>query len=424
MSRDLVILCDGTENGLLGGATNVLRLYQMLPRDGEQIVYYDSGVGTTPAVDTITTQAGRWMKKFDSAVGLSIRHHLLKAYRFLVTHYRPGDRIWLFGFSRGAYTVRALAGALFTFGMLRPELLGLEDLMWEYFDRSRLQEAEGKSEAKQKSSSKSTKARKKNFFEIATTFRKSFGRQDVPEWGHSPHHRVKIHFCGVWDTVSAFGLIWDLKSLPNTANCPSLVHIRHALALDERRAMFRANLFRPRQTKRQPVNYLKTMKQVWFPGVHSDVGGGYPEDDSELAKISLEWMLAEVDQLGLRIDPVARRRIMEGSEYDGPPANPCGTMHESLQGGWHLAELSFMKRFDDFHEKDGWFWPNLWRSRPVLNFDMKGEPSTPVIHQSVLDRIDCGCGYQPRNLPPEGKYAVEPPQKDESRGGSPPTALA
>jgi uncharacterized protein (DUF2235 family) len=411
MARDLVVLCDGTGNELRGGATNVLRLYQMLRRDGEQIVYYDSGVGTTPAVDTVTPYGFRLMKKLDSAVGLSIRHHLLKAYRFLVRHYEPGDRIWLFGFSRGAYTVRALAGALFNFGLLRPELLGLEDLMWEYFDHSRSTTSPKKDKSPDTTPEQEPGDRPKNFFEIANIFRRTFARQDVSEWGEPPHNRVKIHFCGVWDTVSAFGLIWDLKSLPNTANCPSLVHIRHALALDERRAMFRANLFRPRNaTKQQPVNSLSSMKQVWFPGVHSDVGGGYREEHSALAKVSLEWMLAEAEPLGLQLDAVKRQRIMAGNKQDGPSADPCGRRHESLERFWHIAELVPMNRFDDRHVEDGWFPPNFWRPRPVLNFDMTGEPCVPVIHQSVLTRMKSRQDYKPKNFPADGTYVIEPPQ--------------
>ena len=111
MVRNLVVLCDGTDNQMTGHESNVLRLYQLLARDSQQTVYYDSGVGTTPTADRVTPWAIRFRKKLDAAVGLSIRHHFLKAYRFLLNHYEPGDRIWLFGFSRGAYTARAVAGA-------------------------------------------------------------------------------------------------------------------------------------------------------------------------------------------------------------------------------------------------------------------------------------------------------------------------
>jgi uncharacterized protein (DUF2235 family) len=386
--RNLVICCDGTNNQIAGPPTNVRRLYSMLVRDPDQITYYDSGVGTTPAADFVTDWGRTLGKTLDGAIGLSIRHHMLKAYRWLVTNFQPGDQIWLFGFSRGAYTARALAAALFSFGILRPELLGLEDLLWENFDRTRNQQ-EG------------------NFFETTHNFRMTFSRSDDPAWGTGAHCRVKIHFCGVWDTVSAFGTIWDMKSLPYTANCPSLVHIRHALALDERRTMFRANLFRPGvKTPQQPVKYLESLKQVWFPGVHSDVGGGYA--DCQLAKIALDWMVREAELLGLRIDALKKQTILEGDpKLHGPPANPCGPIHESLVKGWNLVELLPSRRFDDSQKRDGWFAPNFWRPRPVLNFDDNGQKALPVLHQAVEDRLHGGCGYRPRNLPPKGQYTIE-----------------
>ena len=390
--RNLVICCDGTNNQIAGPATNVRRLYSMLVRDEQQLTYYDSGVGTTPAADFLTSWGRTVGKALDGAIGLSIRHHMLKAYRFLVTHYQPGDQIWLFGFSRGAYTARALAAALFSFGLLRRELLGLEDLLWENFDRTRDQE-EG------------------NFFETSHNFRQTFCRQDDPRWGSGTHCRVRIHFCGVWDTVSAFGAIWDLKSLPYTANCPSLVHIRHALALDERRTMFRANLFRPgNPTPQQPVKYLESLKQVWFPGVHSDVGGGYK--NSQLAKVPLEWMLQESEPLGLRIDPEMKQRIMGGDpKRYGPAADPLGEIHESLVKLWNVVELLPSRRFNDHRNRDTWFPPNFWRPRPVHNFDSNGEPSDPVIHQSVLTRMEGRKDYRPKNLPSAGQYVIEPTVK-------------
>lgn len=390
MPKNLIVCCDGTNNQIAGPATNVRRLYSLLEQDATQVVYYDSGVGTTPAADFITSWGRTLGKRLDGAIGLSIRHHMLKAYRFLVTHFEPGDRIWLFGFSRGAYTARALGAALFSFGLLRPELLGLEDLLWENFDRSRDDSTE-------------------SFFATSNRFRHTFSRQDDPDWGTGSHFRVKIHFCGVWDTVSAFGTIWDLKSLPYTANCPSLVHIRHALALDERRTMFRANLFRPGQpSPQQPVKYLKSIKQVWFAGVHSDVGGGYNEAESGLAKVSLAWMLREAKALGLRTNTAIESLLLGGDPKKyGPAPDPAGPIHESLNGFWNGVELLPTHRFDDQHKLEGWFPPNLWRPRPVLNFDQAGNECPPVVHQAVLDRQAQKPEYRPKNLPPKGQFTIE-----------------
>jgi uncharacterized protein (DUF2235 family) len=434
--RNLVICCDGTNNQIAGPATNVRRLYSMLVRDEKQLTYYDSGVGTTPAADFLTSWGRTLGKALDGAIGLSIRHHMLKAYRFLVTHYQPGDRIWLFGFSRGAYTARALAAALFSFGLLRPELLGLEDLLWENFDRLRGasrtgtkkhdttadadlspddedQENDNDHEEKPTPRKKTKKKEEPNFFHTAAKFRTTFSRTDDPSWWTGTHYRVRIHFCGVWDTVSAFGTFVDEKTLPYTSQCPSLVHVRHAMALDERRTMFRANLFKfqPKETKKT-VKYLESLKQVWFPGVHSDVGGGYPQAESQLAKIALEWMIQQSEALGLRIDQRKRGEIMNGEkkfvrEY-GPAADPLADAHESLEGLWNAVELMCTRRFDGQQNRERWFAPNLWRPRPVQNFDMNGVPIDPVLHQSVLTRMEGRKDYRPKNLPPEGKYTIEP----------------
>lgn len=434
--RNLVICCDGTNNQIAGPATNVRRLYSMLIRDENQIAYYDSGVGTTPAADFLTSWGRTLGQTLDGAIGLSIRHHMLKAYRFLVTHYQPGDRIWLFGFSRGAYTARALAAALFSFGLLRPELLGLEDLLWENFDRLRgarrsrtkkhdteedsdllLDDADEENEndhrEKQASRKKTHGKDEANFFHTAAKFRNTFGRTDDPSWWTGTHHCVRIHFCGVWDTVSAFGTFVDEKTLPYTSHCPSLVHVRHAMALDERRTMFRANLFRfkPKKTQKT-VKYLESLKQVWFPGVHSDVGGGYPQAESQLAKIALEWMVQESEALGLRIDQRKRGEIMNGEKKfvheNGPAADPLADAHESLEGLWNAVELMPTRHFDGQKNRERWFLPNFWRPRPILNFDENGNEAPPVLHQSVLTRMEGRKDYRPKNVPPAGQYVIEP----------------
>ena len=109
MARNLVVCCDGTNNEVAGDATNVLRLYRMLVRDEQQVVLYDGGIGTIPNPDRITRYGRQISLYVDGAMGRTLQRHFLNAYRFLVRHYQPGDHIWLFGFSRGAYTVRAVA---------------------------------------------------------------------------------------------------------------------------------------------------------------------------------------------------------------------------------------------------------------------------------------------------------------------------
>ena len=100
-------------------------------------------------------------------------------------------------------------------------------------------------------------------FDLASRFRDTF----------DPARRCGLHFVGVWDTVSSVGWVENPLHLPYTANNPSILHGRHAVPIDERRAFFRTNLWWPTGTKKSGP---KDMKQVWFPGVHCDVGGGYP----------------------------------------------------------------------------------------------------------------------------------------------------
>lgn len=384
MPKKLVVCCDGTNNEIAGDATNVLRLYRMLVRDKEQIAFYDSGVGTLAHPDRITSWGRSISRLFDSAMGLSIRQHFLKAYRFLTRHYEPGDEIYLFGFSRGAYTARAVAGAIRMFGLLRSELEGLEDLVWAIYSGENNLPA--------------------SRFAAAPVFRKSFGVESLNSEVDSGRFSVKIHCVGVWDTVSAFGTISDLRTLPHTSDNPAISHVRHALAIDERRSIFQANLFRPKDRTQHD-----SFKQVWFAGVHSDVGGGYPEATGTLSKVSLNWMLDEVIPLGLKIDPDQRKHLMNNPRDRHPTADPLGTIHESLEKGWHLLEVVPQRRYSSSRDGLRWHCPNFWRRRTVAEFDGGGEPIKPTLHQSVLDRRDCATSkYSPGNLPFAGNYFVEP----------------
>ena len=116
-------------------------------------------------------------------------------------------------------------------------------------------------------------------------------------------------FVGVWDTVSSVGWIENPLKLPYIADNPSIQIGRHAIAIDERRAFFRSHLWRP-SSRADQEHGPKDLKQVWFPGVHCDVGGGYLEAESGLSKVALEWMLDEAQSAGLLVDPARRRQIL------------------------------------------------------------------------------------------------------------------
>jgi uncharacterized protein (DUF2235 family) len=187
------------------------------------------------------------------------------------------------------------------------------------------------------------------------------------------------HFVGVWDTVSSVGWIENPLKLPYIADNPDIEIGRHAVAIDERRAFFRNHLWRP-STNPDAEHGPKDLKQVWFPGVHCDVGGGYPEAESGLAKIALEWMLDEAQAAGLLVDPDRRRRLL-GQDGSGrfAPADPCAAAHESLAGAWHLAEYVPKPHFDRKSGTQAWRM-NRHRRRTL--------PPGSLVHVAAKERGD------------------------------------
>ncbi len=235
MAKNLVICCDGTSNDVSSDSTNVLRLYRCLERSDQQLAYYDAGVGTVADPTKLTWFGKQFSRKLDMGIGLSVRENACRCYRFLCEHYRAEDRVFLFGFSRGAYTVRALAGMVHFLGLVRPELENLDRLAWNIYANDDQSLAVGRR------------------FEAGNRFRKAFGIEQSP----------RIHFVGVWDTVSTFGFIWNLRTVPFSANNPSIAHIRHALSIDEHRACFQPNRFRPKSEAATRI--LQTTLVCRFP---------------------------------------------------------------------------------------------------------------------------------------------------------------
>lgn len=352
MSRNIVVCCDGTSNQISGYPTNVLRLWSALKQPTQsQIAFYDPGVGTLGDPTNWSMFQRRLRKKLDNAIGLSIGDNFADAYGFLAQTYQPGDRIFLFGFSRGAYTARAVAGAIHLFGLLRPEHANLTRYLWRSYSND-----EGDEDAAV-------------LFNTANRFKKRFGRA------------VHVHFLGVWDTVSSFGWITQFRTLPHTRKNPSVSIVRHALAIDERRACFRANML-------NRASDTQDFKELWFAGVHADVGGGYPEEESALAKIPLLWMMEEAESAGLIFDPANKQDVLSD-----PAPDPCGVQHQSLAGWWRLLEYLPQRRFKFDKKRWGWHWPNRGRLRDM---QPKGcDP--PVIHESVRQRME-RASYKPRNL--------------------------
>lgn len=280
--KKLILCCDGTwntadqkSNGELC-PTNVIKLGLRIAKHDEQgvpqVIYYHQGVGT-----------GNWLDRFSGgAFGDGLEENVYGVYRFLVTNYEPGDQIFLFGFSRGAYTARSVAGMIRKCGIIRREFARrYPDAVSLY--RSPVHPDE----------------------DAACTFRRDCSVAGVDT--------IPIKCVGVWDTVGALGIpLQGLRSLTrkdyqffDTELSGSVEYAFHALAIDEHREAFRPTLW----------DYVpkdgQTVEQVWFCGAHSDVGGGYRE--SALSDIALEWMLERIGSArtggpGLALDPVVIRQ--------------------------------------------------------------------------------------------------------------------
>lgn len=149
--------------------------------------------------------------------------------------------------------------------------------------------------------------------------------------------QCSIHFVCVWNTVGSVGWFTRPTALPYTADNASIVHGRHVIALDERPAFFRTNLWQ--RNDRLPEHGPHDVKQVWFTGSHADIGGGYPEAECGLSKIALAWIIREARTCGLMLDE-QRTRVLLGLEAGSPyaPEAPGAMHHESLTGWWHPLE--------------------------------------------------------------------------------------
>ena len=275
--KRIVICCDGTWNrpdqGRDGVAlpTNVARLAKgVAEHDSEgvrQLTYYGIGVGA---------EGGWFRRMFAGATGWGLSANLKDAYRYLIRHYQPGDELYLFGFSRGAFTVRSLAGLINNSGILRPEHADRLDQAFDLY-RSR---------------SRSAHPRRSE----CVLFRKTYACGD----------RTPIRFIGVWDTVGALGNPLLLMKSPlsrrfhfhDTELSSTVEHAYHAMAIDEQRRHFKATLW-----QQQDHSQGQVLEQRWFVGVHSDVGGGTPY--TGLSDLALTWLTDKAETCGLALEETA-----------------------------------------------------------------------------------------------------------------------
>ncbi|MCB5292358.1 T6SS phospholipase effector Tle1-like catalytic domain-containing protein [Arthrobacter sp. SO3] len=274
MSRNLVVCLDGSGAQLRAkGNTNVVLLYELLDHSDptKQIAYYDPGVGTFASAGAWTPLARSISRIGGLAFGWGLRQNLGEAYTWLVQNWAPGDQVFIFGFSRGAYTARALVGLLRAIGVLRP---GSENLVPYVVASYARRGGEARID----------------WDEVHLTSEVFARHVD----GKST---VQVKYLGVWDTVKAAGFLrWEIR-WPFTRELPNAVRIRHAVSIDEQRAPFKEYLVDARTDG--------TLEEVWFAGVHSDVGGtfvdpppagqvtrpGTTAPSPRLSRIALKWII-------------------------------------------------------------------------------------------------------------------------------------
>lgn len=334
--KRIAIFCDGTWNtpdeskdGKLC-QTNVVKMADaLLPAstDGTiQLLYYDTGIGS---------EGSKIRRIIDGATGNGISENILQAYRFIIQNYEPDDELFLFGFSRGAYTVRSLSGLIRNSGILKVENSDQVNRAYKIY-RSRKRDLQPRAIE-------------------ATLFRKTFAVEDT----------TKIKFIGVWDTVGALGnplflngVFANRHQFHDTELSSKISNAFHALAIDENRKNFEATLWHQKEDSKEQV-----LEQVWFAGVHSDVGGGYPE--SGLSDIALNWMIEKAENCKLNFDRIS--------------INPdaLALKHESYSGFYTLQ-------------------PKLYR--PIGLAYPKSGNTNESLHTSVIERYKSDQTYRSKNL--------------------------
>ncbi|MEM7612707.1 MAG: DUF2235 domain-containing protein [Pseudomonadota bacterium] len=391
--KNIVICLDGTGNQIEENISNVLKLYRCIHKDDTQVAYYDQGIGTLGRSDTW----GRWKQALRNAVlgmgfGLGLDDIVVNAYRFLVTHYEDGDQIFLFGFSRGAYAARVLAAMLYEVGLIDPDQIHLSRAALLAYKQSHVP------------SDVTSNAQSDDEYEgEGANFRRVMGTRTVA-----------IEFLGLWDTVSSVlvpnykGIFWPpivRETLPHTDRNPGVARCRHAIAIDERRRMFRSQHWDADQTFKPNWHASGTplpqdALEVWFAGSHSDIGGGYPKDDSGLSQFPLIWMIEQAGASGLRVRQRMARYVSGQAPYTSttkylyPKPDSRAKAHESLTGLWWLLEWlpkrRSMRESAPSRSLLGYYLPRGERRR------IREEAR---IHDSVHERLNAGVGYKPDNLP-------------------------
>lgn len=358
MPKNIIICCDGTSNKVgLSENTNVVHLYSCLEQSKEQITYYNPGVGTLAPTSFKRNYRKIIYKIADVIFAKTLNVRVKDAYIYLMNHYEEGDRIYLFGFSRGAYSVRMLAGMLKLYGILYSGNESHLEYIFNEYSKIRVEPLESE---------------RNKYFGLANRIKHSFS------------HNAIIQFMGIWDTVVSIGNLTSYyRPFPYTDSLVGVTTVRHALAIDEKRKHYQP--FRVNSDH-------KDCKEVWFAGVHSDVGGSYKKEG--LSKIALEWMLCEASHFGLKLnkDKVDRYVYGKRSKYQKPDFKQ--NIEKSDTCVFKLADL--LPR-PSYNLIAGFYFDFR------LNGKRKIEEGA-MIHSSVIDKLKYKENmhlYKPLNIPQE-----------------------
>jgi uncharacterized protein (DUF2235 family) len=307
MGKNIVVCLDGTGNEIKArGVSNVVKIVEMLElRDPTiQIVYYDPGVGTFAAPGAWSFPARGLSRLGGLALGHGMRQNLGEAYTFLMNTWQPGDKVFVFGFSRGAYTARALCGMVYRVGLMR---LGSENLV-PYALRVYARRAGSDSDLDRDEG-----------WKLMDRFANALSIRPNPRSLALP-----IEFVGLFDTVRATQFLGRDFHWPYTNQLPNVTTVRHAVSIDEKRRPYRESLVTGVPGKQPAIS------ETWFAGVHSDIGGAF-ETHPEAGRITLRWMVDGAAAAGLQFrDRMVAHRARPEAADAGKPVNRMGWV-------WFLA---------------------------------------------------------------------------------------
>lgn len=394
MARKLIVCFDGTGNEIEKKESNVLRLYKCLEHSADQMVYYEPGVGTGNSRKLSGGFLSTPRRILGLIAGNGLEANVLHAFDFLCNNYRKGDQLYFFGYSRGAYTARVLAGFINDFGLVASHETHLVAPVFKAWRKL----AKGDPR------------------------RKYAPLRIYEQFFHVTH--PSIRFLGLWDTVSSlirirlrWGTFIEFGTHSSVDINPSVQAVRHALAIDETRRYFRHQFWsegepflgarkRPKKAPKNKVFPVQDVKQVWFPGTHTDIAGSLPESEAGLPKISMHWMRQELDNLDnnplkFRDDYYNRYVLGKADEItkemglEISPPSAIAPIHSQIKKGWFVVEiiprLTRRCRWPNIKGLFGYYLP-LAQPRYI--------PPDANIHSSVYERAAAPeCAYFPPNLP-------------------------